>query len=45
MDAGINNIYMELHSGSKMANGTCRETIVVGMIDRDFTVITNCQNI
>jgi hypothetical protein len=34
MDAGINNvIYMELHSGPKMANGTCGKTIVAGTID------------
>jgi hypothetical protein len=34
MDAGINNlIYMELHSRPKMANGTCRKTIIVGTID------------
>jgi hypothetical protein len=40
MNAGINNvIYMELLSGPKMANGTCRKTIVVGMIDRDSTVL------
>jgi hypothetical protein len=39
MDAGINNvIYMELHSGPKMANGTCGKTIVVGTIDRGSTV-------
>jgi len=41
MAAGINNvIYMELHSGPKMANGTCRKTIVAGMIDRGSTVYT-----
>jgi hypothetical protein len=40
MDAGINNvIYMELHSGPKMANGTCGKTIVAGTIDRGSTVI------
>jgi len=39
MDAGINNvIYMELHSGPKMANGTCGKTIVAGMTDRGSTV-------
>jgi hypothetical protein len=39
MDAGINNvIYMELHSGPKMANGTCGKTIVAGTIDRGSTV-------
>jgi hypothetical protein len=39
IDAGINNvIYMELHSGPKMVNGTCGKTIVVGTIDRDSTV-------
>ena len=40
MGAGINNvIYMELHSGPKMANGTCGKTIVAGTIDRHSTVI------
>ena len=40
MDAGINNvIYMELHSGPKMANGTCGKTIVAGTIDRGSTVV------
>jgi hypothetical protein len=39
MDAGINNIiYMELHSGPKMANGTCGKTIIAGTIDRGSTV-------
>jgi hypothetical protein len=39
MDAGINNvIYLELHSGPKMANGTCGKTIVAGTIDRGSTV-------
>jgi len=39
MDAGINNvIYMELHLGPKMANGTCRKTIAAGTIDRDSTI-------
>ena len=39
MDAGINNvIYMELHSGPKMANSICGKTIVAGMIDRGSTV-------
>jgi hypothetical protein len=39
MDAGINNvIYVELHSGPKMVNGTCGKTIVAGMIDRGSTV-------
>ena len=39
MDAGINNIiYMELHLGPKMVNGTCRKMIVVGTIDRGSTV-------
>jgi hypothetical protein len=39
MDVGINNvIYMELHSGPKMATGTCGKTIVAGMIDRGSTV-------
>jgi hypothetical protein len=41
MDAGINNIIdMEIHSGPKMANGTCRKTIVVGTIDRGPTVFS-----
>jgi hypothetical protein len=36
---GINNvIYMELHLGPKMANGTCGKTIVAETIDRDSTV-------
>jgi hypothetical protein len=40
MDAGINNvIYMELHSGPKMANGTCGKMIVAGTIDRGSTVL------
>ena len=39
MDAGINNvIYMELHSGPKMVNGTCGKTIIAGTIDRGSTV-------
>jgi hypothetical protein len=39
MDVGINNIiYMELHSGPKMAKGTCGKTTVAGTIDRDSTV-------
>jgi hypothetical protein len=39
MDAGINNlIYMELHSGPKVANGKCGKTITVGTIDRGSTV-------
>ena len=52
MDAGIHNvIYMELHLGPKVANSTCRKTIVVGTIDRGSTVVTkrvsqkmNCSN-
>jgi len=40
MDAGINNvIYMELHSGPKLANGTRRKTIVAGTIDQGSTVL------
>jgi len=40
MDAGINNIiYMELHLGPKMVNGTCGKTIIAGTIDRGSTVI------
>jgi hypothetical protein len=39
MDARINDvIYMELHSGPKMANGTCGKTIVAGTIDRGSAV-------
>jgi len=45
MGAGINNvIYMELHSGPKMANGTYGKTIVVGTIDRGSTVLHYCKN-
>jgi hypothetical protein len=41
MDAGINNvIYMELHSGPKMANGTRGKMIVAGTIDQGSTVVT-----
>jgi len=41
MDAGINNvIYVELHSGPKMANGVCGKTIVAGTIDRGSTVMS-----
>jgi len=40
MDAGINNvIYVELHSGPKMVNGTCRKTIIAGTIDRGSAVV------
>jgi hypothetical protein len=40
MDAGIYNIiYIELHLGPKMANGTCGKTIVVGTIERGSTVL------
>jgi hypothetical protein len=39
MDAGKNNvIYMELHSGPKMANGTRGKTIVAGTTDQGSTV-------
>jgi hypothetical protein len=42
MDVGLNNvIYMELHSGPKIANGTCGKTIVAGMIDRGSTVYSS----
>jgi len=42
MDAGINNvIYMELHLGPKMVNGTCGKTIVAGTTDRGSTVPPN----
>jgi hypothetical protein len=45
MDVGINNVvYMELHSGPKMANGTCGKTIVVGTIDRGSTVYEKYVN-
>jgi hypothetical protein len=45
MDAGINNvIYMELHSGPKLANGRCRKMIVEGTIDRGSTVLY-CVNV
>jgi len=40
MDVGMTNvIYVELHSGPKMANGTCGKTIVAGTIDRGSTVL------
>ena len=40
MDVEINNvIYMELNSGPKIANSTCRKTIDVETIDRDSTVL------
>ena len=40
MDAGINNvIYMELHLGPKMVNGTCGKTIIAGTIDQGSTVV------
>ena len=43
MDAGINDvIYMELHSGPKMANDTCGKTIIAETIERDSTVIYLC---
>ena len=46
MDAGINNvIYMELHSGPKMANSTCGKTIIAGTIDRGSTVLNIKQPI
>jgi hypothetical protein len=39
MDVEINNvIYMELHSGPKMVNGTCGKTIVAGTMDQGSTV-------
>ena len=42
MDAGINNvIYMELHLGPKMTNGTCGKTIFAGTIDRGSTVLSS----
>jgi hypothetical protein len=44
--AGINNvIYIELHSGPKMANGTCGKTIVAGAIDRDSTVFLSPRGV
>jgi hypothetical protein len=40
MNAGINNVScMELHSGPKMANGTCGKTIISGTIDGGFIVL------
>jgi hypothetical protein len=46
MDAGINNvIYVELHSGTKMANGTCGKTTVAGTIDRGSTVLINSKEL
>ena len=45
MDAGINNvIYMELHSGPKMANVTRGKTKVAGTIDRGSTVHSLLQD-
>jgi len=45
MDVGINNvIYMELHSGPKMANDTCGKTIIAGTIDRVSTLFDWAQN-
>ena len=45
MDAEINNvIYMELNSGPKIANSTCRKTIDVETIDRDSTVVLHFTN-
>jgi len=44
MDAGINNIiYMKLHSGPKMANGTCGKMIAAGTIDRGSTVLITAK--
>ena len=44
MDGGINNvIYMELHLGPKIANGTCGKTIVARTIDRGSTVVESCD--
>jgi len=44
MDAGINNvIYMELHSGPKIANSTCGKTIVAGTTDRGSTVLYSAE--
>ena len=46
MDAWINNvIYMELHSGPKMANSTCGKTIVAGTIDHGSTVSHKLQGL
>jgi hypothetical protein len=46
MNAGINNvIYMEVHSGPKMANGTCGKTIVAGTIDRGSTAFVSNKNV
>jgi hypothetical protein len=42
MDVGINNvIYMELHSGPKMVNGTCGKMVIAATVDRGFTVNLN----
>jgi hypothetical protein len=46
MDAGINNgIYMELHSGPKMANGTCGKVplymMVIKTFDSEFEINLN----
>jgi hypothetical protein len=39
INPGINNIiYVELHSGPKIANGTCGKTTNAGTIDRGSTV-------
>jgi hypothetical protein len=38
MDAEINNVYMELYSGPKMAHGKYGKTNIVGLIDQDSTV-------
>jgi hypothetical protein len=41
MDAEINNvIYMELHSGPKMANGTRGKTIIAETIDQGSNVLS-----
>jgi len=45
MDAGINNvIYMELHSGPKMANSTCGKTIVAGTIEVPLYIVLKCMH-
>jgi hypothetical protein len=41
VDAEINNvIYMELYSGANMADGKYQKMYVVGLIDREKTVLS-----
>jgi hypothetical protein len=39
VDAEINNIYMELYSGAKMADGKYRKTYVAGSVHLENTVL------